>query len=129
MDKKKYKIVIFGKDIYREYTLSNLESNIIKVGTTKGSHVRFNKDKFFENFEFEIIKNERGWELSCCNSVYFTVDGVMKLYNKSLIKNYNENNITCNNEKTFVKVTKTSNKYKYETSILCTQNRISMKNS
>lgn len=44
------------------------------------------------------------------------------LYNKSLIKNYNDNNTTCNNAKTFVKVTKISNKYKYEISILCTQN-------
>lgn len=84
MDKNKYKIIIFGKNIYRECILSDLESNVVKVGTKKGCQVRFNKDKFFENFEFEIVKTLNGWEINSSDSVYFTTDGIMKLYNKEL---------------------------------------------
>lgn len=82
---KKYKIVISGKGIFREYVLSSNENNIIRVGTTKGSQVRFKKERFFEDFEFELISSAKGWMLNCgITSIYFTIDGVMKLYNKEL---------------------------------------------
>lgn len=99
MGKNKYKIIIFGKNIYREYSLSDFESNIVKVGTTKGCQVRFKKERFFEDFEFELLRHADGFEINCTNSVYFTIDGIMKLYNKDLqhgdeiiikYENYNE---------------------------------------
>ncbi|MBD7912319.1 MULTISPECIES: type VII secretion protein EssC [Clostridium] len=80
----KYKIVISGKGIYREHVLATNDSNIIKVGTNRGCQVRFKKERFFESFEFELVKTAKGWQLNCSNSVYFTLDGVMKLYNKEL---------------------------------------------
>lgn len=80
----KYKIVISGKGIYREHVLSANDNNLIKVGTNKGCQVRFKKERFFESFEFELINTKRGWQLNCSDSVYFTIDGVMKLYNKEL---------------------------------------------
>ena len=79
-----YKIVIYGKNIYREYELSNSENDLIKVGTTKNCQLRFNKDNFFSEFDFHIVKTELGWRLSGGDSVYFTIDGVMKIYSKDL---------------------------------------------
>ena len=94
----KYKVIFSGKSLYREYMLSSDDINVIKVGTTKGCQVRFNKDRFFEDFEFELIKSSKGWQINCGDSVYFTIDGVMKLFNKELehgdeiiIKNQNSN--------------------------------------
>lgn len=84
MDKNRYKIVIHGKNIYREYVLSDLDSNVVKVGTRKGCQVRFNKERFFEEFEFEIVRSQTGWQITSKNSVYFTMDGVMKLYTREL---------------------------------------------
>lgn len=84
MDKNKYEIVIYGKNIYREHVLSDYESDLIKIGTNKGCQIRLNKKNFFEEFEFEIIKTTNGWQLNSKNSVYFTIDGVMKLYTKEL---------------------------------------------
>lgn len=84
MDKNKYEIVIYGKNIYREHVLSDYESDLIKIGTNKGCQIRLNKKNFFEEFEFEIIKTTTGWQLNSKNSVYFTIDGVMKLYTKEL---------------------------------------------
>lgn len=84
MKDNRYKIIIFGKNIYREYELSNSENDLIKVGTTKSCQVRFNKDNFFSEFEFDLVKTSCGWQLNSGDSVYFTVDGVMKIYSRDL---------------------------------------------
>ncbi|MBC8060467.1 MAG: type VII secretion protein EssC [Clostridiaceae bacterium] len=84
MKDNKYKIIIFGKNIYREYELSNSENDLIKVGTTKNCQLRLNKDSFFGEFEFDLVKTNEGWQLNGGESVYFTVDGVMKIYSKDL---------------------------------------------
>lgn len=68
---------------------------------------------YVESYEDDIFYDEN---ITCAILSYD------ELYSKSLIKNYSDSKITCNNEKTFVKVTKQSNKYKYEVSVLCTQN-------
>jgi S-DNA-T family DNA segregation ATPase FtsK/SpoIIIE len=80
----RYKIIIFEKNIYREYELSNSENDLIKVGTTRNCQIRFNKDNFFGEFEFDIVKTNYGWQLNGGDSVYFTIDGVMKIYSKDL---------------------------------------------
>jgi len=67
---------------------------------------------YMESYEEEIFSDD---STTCAILSYD------ELYSKSLIKDYNDNNITCNNDKTFVKVTKTSSKYNYEISILCTE--------
>lgn len=84
MVKDKYKIVINGKNIYSEYALPDGDDSIVKIGTTKNCQVRFNKDHFFDEFEFYLSKKDSGWQLNCDKGVYFTTDGVMKIYYKDM---------------------------------------------
>ena len=84
MKDTKYKIIIFGKNIYREHELSNSEDDLINIGTTKNCKFRFNKENFFGEFEFNLVRTNDGWQLIGGDSVYFTVDGVMKIYSKDL---------------------------------------------
>lgn len=80
----KYKVIIFGKRIYREIELSDDTPTPVKVGTTRGCHVRFNKEIFFEEFEFALTVIPGGWQINCGKDVYVTSDGVMKLFSKEL---------------------------------------------
>lgn len=84
MVKDKYKIVIYGKNIYSEYALPDGDDSIVKIGTTKNCQVRFNKDHFFDEFEFYLSKKDSRWQLNCDKGVYFTTDGVMKIYYKDM---------------------------------------------
>lgn len=43
-----YKIIIYGKKVYREYELEHDSDDSIKVGTSKGCNIRFNKENFLE---------------------------------------------------------------------------------
>ena len=38
-----YKIIIYGKKVYREYELEHDSDTSIKVGTSKGCNIRFNR--------------------------------------------------------------------------------------
>jgi len=84
MIKDKYKIVIYGKNIYTEYSLPDEENSIVRIGTTKNCQVRFNKDRFFDEFEFYLSKKDSRWQLNCEKGVYFTTDGVMKIFYKDM---------------------------------------------
>ena len=50
-----YKIIIYGKKVYREYELEHDSDDSIKVGTSKGCNIRFNKENFFGDFSFEFL--------------------------------------------------------------------------
>jgi S-DNA-T family DNA segregation ATPase FtsK/SpoIIIE len=80
----RYKIVIFGKNIYREYELNSNEISLIKVGTTKNCQVRFSKDNFFEEFEIDLVRIDGQWQIDAGDNLYFTTDGVMKIFSKNL---------------------------------------------
>lgn len=97
-DYNNYKIIIFGNKIYREFNLSTDDYPEYKVGTTKKCNIRFNKEFFFDEFEFDISYSPSGWQINCGDSIYFTIDGVMKVYSKDLeygdeiiVKYYNSN--------------------------------------
>ena len=79
-----YKIVIYGNNIYREQELNKREDSI-RVGTTKSCQIRFNKEKFFDEFELCLSRVGDSWRLVASEQIYFTTDGVMKLYSKDLI--------------------------------------------
>lgn len=83
MNSNKYKIIISGKSIYREYELVAEEKKLIKIGTTRNCEVRFNKDNFFEEFELRVIKVAETWQILCSDNTYLTTDGVMKIYSKN----------------------------------------------
>lgn len=79
-----YKIIIYGKKVYREYELEHDSDASIKVGTSKGCNIRFNKENFFGDFSFEFLKSNDTWIVNSLDGVYFTEDGVMKVYSKEL---------------------------------------------
>ena len=79
-----YKIIIYGKKVYREYELEHDSDASIKVGTSKGCNIRFNKENFFRDFSFEFLKSNDTWIVNSLDGVYFTEDGVMKVYSKEL---------------------------------------------
>ena len=84
MHSNKYKLVIYGKNVYREYVLDETEKDSIKIGTSKNCDVRFNKDIFFEEFELDVAFLSNTWQISSCENIYFTVDGIMKSDTKDL---------------------------------------------
>lgn len=84
MNSNKYKIIISGKNIYREYDLVGEEKSFIKIGTTRNCEVRFKKDNFFEEFELRLIRSGEAWQMVCSENTYLTTDGVMKIYSKNL---------------------------------------------
>ena len=81
----KYKVIISGKGIYRECSISDIDENSLKIGNRKGCNVRLRKDMFFDEFELEILRNANSWSITSDGSVYYTTDGVLKLYNKNLV--------------------------------------------
>jgi S-DNA-T family DNA segregation ATPase FtsK/SpoIIIE len=83
LNSNKYKVVIIGKKVYKEYPLSN-EDQLIKIGTSKDAQVRFNKSLFFEEFDLHIEKTADGWSISCEEDIYFTTDGILKIFSKNL---------------------------------------------
>jgi len=79
----RYKIIVSNKKIYKEIELSS-DSRVVKIGTTKNCHVRFDKAVFFEDFEIEAENDRDNWKLSCSDTIYFISDGVTKMYSKEL---------------------------------------------
>ena len=84
MDNYSYKVILFGKGIYQEIELSGKNEHGISVGTTKNCSIRFNREIFFDDFEFDIRLDRNSWKLTCGESVYFIMDGLMKQYALSL---------------------------------------------
>jgi S-DNA-T family DNA segregation ATPase FtsK/SpoIIIE len=79
----KYKIIVFGKKLYKEIELPS-EDCKLRLGTTKGCQVRFNKDMFFEDFEVLVTRSSGSWSISCGDNLSFITDGIMKLSSKKL---------------------------------------------
>ena len=59
-----YKLIIYGKKIYREETLDK-KLEIIKLGTKVESDIRFNENIFLKAFEIKFIKNNDSWTIVC----------------------------------------------------------------
>ncbi|MBU5337334.1 type VII secretion protein EssC [Intestinibacter bartlettii] len=73
-----YKLIIYGKKIYREETLDK-ELEIIKLGTTVESDIRFNENIFLKSFEIKFIKNNDSWTIVCDENTDI-------YYNKKILK-------------------------------------------
>lgn len=83
MSRKNFRIIIHSKKIYHEVEVRR-ENGQICIGTTNECGVRFNKKLFFQDFKIVI-----GWEgddcqMQCEGAVYFSNDGIRKLYSVKL---------------------------------------------
>ena len=87
-----------------------------------------NKEKKFEYYADSIKKgaklyvdshNKDMWDQNESSEKKITYDDLKKDY---LIKDYKNDNTTCNNNNTYVMVKKLGNKYTYKVYIKCTKN-------
>lgn len=72
-----YKVIIHSTGLYREIQLKNDFAENVKIGTTKNCKIRFDREKFFTDFEIELSKDVN-WNVSCYNSVYIDTNGMIK---------------------------------------------------
>lgn len=84
MRENRYKLIVYGKNVYREFVVDCNDVTSFKIGTNKNSNLRFNKDLFFEEFEFDMTYLSNTWQISCGENIYFTSDGVMKSLSREL---------------------------------------------
>ncbi len=64
----RYKLLLFGQNLYREAALSP-DSSEIRIGTVLGCQIRF--PKHFCDFEILVQRDARGWNLTAVKGVYF----------------------------------------------------------
>ncbi len=86
-----------------------------------------NRDKKFESYADRLMDAGKLYVDAYADDLFGTVgDGCadisyLELSSKSLIKKYETDGISCDNENTFVQVNRKSGKYSYEVSLLCTK--------
>ena len=80
---ERYKAVLQNNKLYREVELEP-DANRLRIGTGKNCAVRFNREMFFEEFDFILENNEEGWMLICGEGNYISTDNVLKLASKEL---------------------------------------------
>lgn len=81
---KRYKLIISNKRIFKEVELP-VDADEVRIGTTKYCSVRFGREQFFSDIELSVQQEGQGWLIRCPENLYFTTDGVMKLYSKELV--------------------------------------------
>ena len=96
---KDFKIVLSGNKYYREIYLND-ETKQIFVGNMDGCDILLDLGSVEMPFYILISQNEdKQWELSCCDSVYISDEGVIKQLNRLLVHGdnfaikYNCNNV------------------------------------
>ena len=80
----RYKLVVYGKNIYKECIIDATVKTEVKIGTGKQCDIRFSKDLFFEEFEFEMTCRSGAWQITCSENIYLTGDGLMKSLSRVL---------------------------------------------
>lgn len=79
----RYKIVISGRNVYKEIELSP-DMRQMKIGTGLDCDVRLRKDLFFGQIELLFTKTDGEWTVLCSDSIYLTVGDIRKLMMKKL---------------------------------------------
>lgn len=87
-----------------------IEANTLKKYTTYKDSVETSAKLYVDSYSEDLFgKNKSG-------CAYITYD---QMKDKNLIKNIQENNVSCNSDKTYVRVVKLNGKYAYATQIGC----------
>lgn len=74
----KYRLILFGKEIYREIALPENPEKEITVGTSKECMVRFNRERLFADFQIALEKRGEQWYLLCRENVYLMENAVLR---------------------------------------------------
>ena len=59
-----FKLIIYGRNIYREEVLNN-QFEVIKLGTTVDCYIRFNENIFLKSFKIKFLRNNDLWTIVC----------------------------------------------------------------
>ena len=77
----KYKLLIYGNNMYKEVVLDEGLTSGLTIGTEKNCQIGFRKERFLTEFVIRIDKQEGDrFVVSCNDSVYLKTDTGMKEY-------------------------------------------------
>ena len=74
-----YKVIVKGKNLYREFELST-DMMVVKLGTTPVCEFRMNAERFFSTIELAFQKNAEQWTLECNDEVYLSKGDMRKIF-------------------------------------------------
>lgn len=81
----KYKLVIYGNNMYKEVDFQEDFNGSLTLGTDKACQIAFRRDRFMTGFVFRVDRQESGqFILSCNDTVYLTKDFNIKEYVRQL---------------------------------------------
>lgn len=77
----KFKLVLYGNNMYKEIVLDDTFSGGLTVGTQKNCQVGFRRERFLTDFIVRIDRQEDGnFVISCSESIYLKRDAGVKEY-------------------------------------------------
>jgi len=82
--KKKYKIIISNRNLYREVDLP-ADAAIYRVGTSIDCDFRLHKELFFEEVRLDFVNNDGNWSVTCSDNIYITVEDTRRFLTTDLI--------------------------------------------
>ncbi len=72
----KYSIIIYSNKFYKEIPLEDKTS--LSIGNTKECQLRFGKDRFFEKFRMDILKQDNNYVLTVSGSIDLSTERSVK---------------------------------------------------
>lgn len=77
MQNSQYKILIYGKNVYREYIADIRKKTTVRFSTLPDADVRFDREKFFCDFDIIFTFSGNLWTMQTDNNIY-CADGIIK---------------------------------------------------
>lgn len=74
-----YKVIVKGKNLYREFEISP-DMTGVKLGTLTSCEFRLNAERFFSDIELIFQKEGEQWSVECNDDVYLSAGDMRKLY-------------------------------------------------
>ena len=85
-DACQYKAEVYFNGYYKEIELRNGTDSAVSIGTSKGSNVRLDRDRFFCDVDLTIYSTEGGiWKISCGNDIYLSKNDSVRHHILSLV--------------------------------------------
>ena len=77
--KNRYRIILTGKNIYKEAELTPEMKNV-RLGTATECEIRLLKEAFFESVELDFTQSDGVWTVFCSDNLFLDVGDARKLY-------------------------------------------------
>lgn len=73
-----YKLIIYGKGLYKEVPLKEEFAQKVSIGTGKESQLRFQSGKYGLEFQVSFEKSADKWCMTCSDTIYLKKDNLFK---------------------------------------------------